>query len=92
MNQIATTIKLDSAVKNEAQKVAKSMGLSLSTIIENKLREVIKDRRVVFEADIEPNVAFKTVIKKIETDVKSDKNLSSPMANISELEKYLNNI
>lgn len=92
MNQIATTIKLDSAVKKEAQKVAKSMGLSLSTIIENKLREVIKDRRVVFEADIEPNTAFKKVINKIETDVKSNKNLSSPMATISELEKYLNNI
>jgi antitoxin component of RelBE/YafQ-DinJ toxin-antitoxin module len=49
MSQVPLTIKIDLDIKQQAQKLAKSLGLSLSTIIENQLKEVIRVRRVVFE-------------------------------------------
>lgn len=51
MSQIPVTIKIDAQLKQEAQQLAKSLGLSLSAIVENKLRQVVRERRVVFEED-----------------------------------------
>ena len=48
MSQIAVTIKIDADVKAHAQKLASRLGLSLSAIVENQLKEVIRERRVVF--------------------------------------------
>jgi len=55
MSQIPITVKIDAKLKKDAQKLAKNLGLSLSAIVENKLREVVNERRVVFEEPLVPN-------------------------------------
>ncbi len=49
MSQVPLTIKIDRDIKRQVQELAKILGLSMSAIIENQLKEVIRDRRVVFE-------------------------------------------
>lgn len=49
MTQIAITVKIDSELKDEVQALAKRMGLSMSALVEGKLREVARERKVVFE-------------------------------------------
>lgn len=92
MKQSALTIKVDAQVKADAQKVAKSLGLSLSAIIENKLREVVRERRVVFEEDFTPNAKTAKQLKEIEADVAAGCNLSGPFEDIDALEKHLNSL
>lgn len=70
MNQIPLTIKIDADVKQQAQKLAKSLGLSLSAIIENKLKEVVRERRIVFEENYIPNDKTAKELQKIEADAK----------------------
>lgn len=52
-------IKTDVKIKKEAQKIAKQMGLPLSTIINAQLRRLIEERRAVFDAPyvVKPHIA-----------------------------------
>lgn len=93
MSQIPITIKIDAALKNEAQELAKNLGLSLSAIVENKLRQAVRERRVVFEEEpLVPNAKTAKLLREIEEDIKAGRNLSEPAHSIEELEKQLNNL
>lgn len=77
MSQIAVTVKIDSDLKKEAQELAKASGLSLSAVVENKLREVVvRERCVVFEEVPTPNKKTRELFAEIEADVKNGKYLS----------------
>ncbi len=55
-------IKTDKVLKQKAQKLAKEMGLPLSTLVNNYFKNFIIERQVVFDAPM-PN---KKTIKAIE--------------------------
>ena len=76
MSQIPVTIKIDSQLKKDSQELAKKLGLSLSAIVENKLREVVRDRRVVFEEELEPTPYLEKIIRQVEKDLKTGKNIT----------------
>lgn len=86
------TIKIDADIKAQAQEVAKSLGLSLSAIIENKLKEVVRERRVVFEDDFTPNAKTAKLLAQIEEDVRAGRNMSGPFKTIDALEDHLNSL
>ena len=92
MSQTPVTIKIDTDVKRQAQALAKKLGLSLSAIVENELREVVRERRVVFEDKPAPNKRTAQQLAKIEADIKAGRNLSGPFTAIEDLERYLNTL
>ncbi len=92
MSQTPVTVKIDADVKQQAQKLAKQLGLSLSAIIENKLREVVRDRRVVFEEELIPNEETAKELVKIEEDVRAGRNISEPFTSFEEIERHLNGL
>ena len=92
MSQVPVTVKIDADVKQQAQKLAKQLGLSLSAIVENKLKEVVRERRVVFEEELIPNEITCRELEKIEADIEAGRNLSGPFNTFEELERHLNNL
>ena len=92
MSQIPVTVKIDVELKQEAQKLAKSLGLSLSAIVENKLKEVVRERRVIFEEELIPNKKTAKELRRVEEDVKAGRNLSGPFKTFKELEQHLDNL
>ncbi|HEX8226936.1 MAG TPA: DUF6364 family protein [Candidatus Saccharimonadales bacterium] len=92
MSQIPVTIKIDAQLKEEAQKLAKNLGLSLSAIVENKLRQAVQERRIVFEEPLIPNARTAKQLRAIEADVKAGRNLSPAFSTIADLETYLNKL
>jgi addiction module RelB/DinJ family antitoxin len=90
MSQVPITVKIDADVKQQAQKLAQRLGLSLSSIVENKLKEVVIERRVVFEEEYSPNEKTAKELEKIEEDVKAGRNLNEPFNTFEELENHLN--
>ena len=68
MEKILLNIKTDRKLKENAQKVAQELGLPLGTIINAYLRDLIREKRVVFSSPPVPNKKTQRLLKKIETE------------------------
>jgi DNA-damage-inducible protein J len=82
-------IKTRKDLKMQAQKLAKEMGLPLSTLVNNYLRNFIVDRQVVFNAPM-PNKKTIRAIEEARRDIKAGKNLHGPFDTVEEMMKSLN--
>ncbi len=78
MQTAAIYIRTDPEIKTKAQKVAKELGLSLSSLMNGWLRQLIKTKTVTFTARDEiPNEYFKRTLAKARKNRKEGK--SSPI-------------
>lgn len=78
MNSAVINIKTNPETKIQAKKVADDLGLSLSSLVNAFLKQMIKTRTVTFSArDEEPNDYLKALIKQAENDYK--KSNTSPV-------------
>lgn len=73
MQKILLNVKTDPKVKQAAQEVARELGLPLGTIINAYLRELIREKRVLFSVPPAPNQRTQRLLKKIRRDTKSKK-------------------
>jgi addiction module RelB/DinJ family antitoxin len=72
MNTAVIITKTEPQVKVEAQKVAKDLGISLSSLINAWLRQLIKTKTVVFSAaDEEPTRYLLDALKQSREDIKA---------------------
>lgn len=78
MEKTILNIKTDKKVKEEAQKTAKELGLPLGTIINAYLRELAREKRVLFSVPPVPNLRLQTLLKQIRRDVKKRKKSAGP--------------
>lgn len=82
-------LKADKEVKENAQKLAKELGLSLSDVINASLRNFIRTRAITFSdvPTITPQFAKK--LDRIMKDIKAGKNLSPGFKTAEEFIKSL---
>jgi addiction module RelB/DinJ family antitoxin len=85
-------IKTDKKLKEEAQKVAKAMGLPLGTVVNNYLKRFVIDRKVEFEAPLIPNAKTAKLLREVEDDIKNGRmeNFSRPFETAEEMIAELN--
>lgn len=85
-------IKTDKALKEEAQQVAKEMGVPLGTIINAYLREVVQKREVTFRAPEIPNERTQRELLEIEKDIQAGKNMDGPFETKEELDAFFDKL
>ena len=85
-------IKTDKEIKENAQKIAKDIGLSLSDVINASLRNFIKTREVYFSAIPRMTPEFERLVGKINKDIKEKKNLSPSLSSSDKINDYLDNL
>ena len=68
MNTVIS-VKIDKATKAAAQEVAKSMGLTLSTLVNSYLLQVIATRRVELYAPERMTSELERIIGEVEADI-----------------------
>lgn len=73
MNTAVINIKTQPEVKAQAQRVARDLGLSLSSLINGFLKQFVKTKRVTFSLDEEPNEYFKRTLAKARKNWKEGK-------------------
>lgn len=73
MNTAVIITKTDPEVKNKAQKIAKAIGVSLSSIINAYLKQLIRTRRVEFDLEEEPSEYLIKQIRKAEKNIREGK-------------------
>ncbi len=89
MNTAILTIRTEPAVKKQAQKVAESLGFSLSTLVNAYLRNFLKTKTVHFQENYEPTPYLKRVIRQTEKDIKKGKNMSPMFDNAKDAVAWL---
>lgn len=90
MNTAVVNVKINPAVKKEAQKVAGEMGLSLSAVINGFLRHFVKTREISFSAAEEPSNYLIESLKEAEQDIKKGR-VSPTFNNARDAIAWLNN-
>jgi len=94
-------IKADKDIKVKAQKVAKRLGMPLSTVINGYLREFVRTETVHFslrdtlplgkpEGELKP--AVKRRLARIHKDIVAGRNLSPAFHSAAEMDAYLDNL
>lgn len=92
MTKTIINIKADKDVKEKAKKIAKELGVPLSTVINAYLKEFIRNRevRLSLEPQLRPKV--EKFLKKASEDFKKGKNISPAFSTAKEMDKYLDNL
>ena len=83
-------IKADREVKERAQRLAQELGLPLSAIINNYLRQFIRNKEVHFfiEGELKPSV--KRRLDRLAKEAREGKNLSPTFYSAKDAIRYLN--
>ncbi|OGM32007.1 hypothetical protein A2803_02865 [Candidatus Woesebacteria bacterium RIFCSPHIGHO2_01_FULL_44_21] len=85
-------IKADKEVKENAQSLAKKLGLSLSDVINASLRNFIRTREIVFSDVPQMTPELEKLLDKVEDDIKHNRNLSPEFKTVEEMDKYLDGL
>jgi len=81
-------LKIDTDIKKQAQKRAKDIGLSLSSVVNATLRQFARTGEFSVSAGLEPTPYLKGIILEAREDYKRGKT-SGPFDNAEDLIKHL---
>lgn len=85
-------IKADREVKENAQELARDLGLPLSGIINAMLKEFVRSRSVSFSAIPTMTRALENVLGKVENDIKKGRNMSPAFSSAEKANEYLDTL
>jgi len=85
-------IKTDKSVKENAQKVAKDLGLPLSSVVNAFLKEFVRSRSITFSAVPKMTPYLEGILGKVEKDIKEGKNTTGPFKSAKEANRYLDSL
>ena len=77
-------LKADKEVKENAQKAAADLGLTLSDVINSSLRNFIRTRQVVFSDTPQMTPELEKLLERVEDDIKKGRNLSPKFKSVEE--------
>lgn len=90
--QTVIYIKSDKEVKENAQKLARELGLNLSDVINASLRNFIRTREIYISAVPRMTPELEKILGKVEDDIKNKRNLSKAFSTASEMDVYLDSL
>ena len=85
-------IKIDRDLKKKAQKTAKELGIPLSMVASNYMRQFVDQRQITFSAPLVPNKKTAKILREALKDIHSGKNLSPAFKTGSEMDRYLDSL
>jgi len=89
MDKAILNVKTDRTLKKEAQRVAKRLGLPLGTIVNHYLRQLVRERRVLFSLGPTPNRKTWNLMRKASWDYQKGKNIAGPFKTAEEAVGWL---
>ncbi|MBZ1356620.1 MAG: hypothetical protein KY054_02515 [Candidatus Nealsonbacteria bacterium] len=81
-------IKTEKEIKNNAQKLAKEMGFSLTAVINAHLRQFIRSKELCVSVVPKMSPRLENLLGKIEFDIQRNKNISPSLSSQKKLKKY----
>src|SRR5437867_894171 len=76
MNTTSLHVKIEPIIKEQAQKTADELGLSLSGVVKVLLRQFIRTKRLSVDLPEIPNARTRKSLKQSEKDIKAGRSIS----------------
>ncbi len=83
-------IRTDKKIKEQAQKTAEKLGLSLSAVINAQLRDFVNNQELSVSVEPKFNKKTERELNKILADIKAGRNLVGPFKTTKEMITSLN--
>ena len=80
MNTAVINIKTDPKLKKDVKQVAHELGLPVGTIINAYMRDLVRERRVVFSTPPALNRRTQRLLRSIDRDIHAGKNADGPFS------------
>lgn len=78
MSKVVINFKVDKEIKEEAQKLARDLGVPLSTIINAQIKQMLRSRTVTLTTDLQPTPYLEKIIEEAEDDYAAGRNIYGP--------------
>lgn len=91
MAKTVISIKVDSDIRDKARKLAREIGLPLSTLVNAQLRQFVRDKTVSISAGPPRRMSKKLerLLSLVENDVKANRNMSPRFSSAKDMDRYL---
>ncbi len=76
MTKVVINFKVDKETKEEAQRLAKELGIPLSALVNSQLRQLIKTRSFELNATPKMTPFLEGLLDQVENDRKAGKNIT----------------
>ncbi|TSC75958.1 MAG: hypothetical protein G01um101430_128 [Parcubacteria group bacterium Gr01-1014_30] len=91
MEKTILNVKTDKKLKEAAQKAAQELGLPLGTIVNAYLRELAREKRILFSVPPVPNLRLQRLLKKVRKETSKSRRRAKPFT-YEEAVKYLDRL
>lgn len=85
-------VKTDKKLKEQAQKVSRELGVPMSVLVNNYLRQLIQTKSAYFSVDYKKEIPRPEVARrwaKIDEDIKKGRNMSPAFSNMKDALAWL---
>ena len=89
MLRTVINVKVEREVRNQAKKLARELGVPLSTIINAQLRQFVREKTIRLEAAPRMSAKLETLLEPVEKDRKTGRNFSPPFVSGEEMDQWL---
>ena len=86
------SVKIERSLKEEARKTAHALGVSLSAVINQYIKEFVAARQIVFSDHPLPNKKTQKLLDKLSADIAAGKNIAGPFNTAKEMIEGLDSI
>jgi antitoxin component of RelBE/YafQ-DinJ toxin-antitoxin module len=87
----AMSFKIDTDVRNRARVVAKKIGVPLSMVVNQQLKQFANDQRIEFYQPLIPNAKTRKILDEAMRDIKEGRmdKFSPAFTNIKDMDRWL---
>ncbi|MBU2632728.1 type II toxin-antitoxin system RelB/DinJ family antitoxin [Patescibacteria group bacterium] len=89
MNTAVINVKTEPEVKHEAQILAKKFGVSLSSLVNAYLKQLVRTKKIEFTLEEKPTTHLLSILNLAQEDIKTGK-VSPRFKNADDASKWLN--
>ena len=89
MSKVILNIKTDPEVKQQIQEFAAELGVPVSVIMNAQIKQMLRDRRIVLSTELEPTPYLEKIIREVEKDLKTGRNVSPSFSSAEDMFAHL---
>lgn len=82
-------VKIDAKTKQSLKEFAAEVGVPVSSLVNGTIRQMLRDRKVVFSTALEPTPYLAKILKESEVDIATGKNLSPAFESVDDMFDHL---